>query len=91
VGAREGWRERRLAVLSELLECLALKGCYTEAVEVCESALEEDRYREDLHRRLMLYRYCAGEQALALQAFRSYAGTLKEELDISLPRRNWRG
>jgi predicted ATPase/DNA-binding SARP family transcriptional activator len=83
IGAREGWRERRLAVLSELSECLALKGRYTEAVEVCERALEADQYRADLHRRLMLYRYCAGEQALALKAYRDHAAKLEEDLGVS--------
>ncbi len=81
--AREEWRERRLSALSELSECLALEGRYTEAVEVCERALEADEYREDLHRRLMLYHYCAGEQALALRTFRRYAGTLKRELSVA--------
>ncbi len=80
MGAQQEWRERHLGVLSNLSECLALKGRYTEAIEVCESALERDGYREELHRRLMLYYYCAGEQALALRTFRSYAKTLREEL-----------
>jgi DNA-binding SARP family transcriptional activator len=83
VEAREQWQEHRLASLSELSECLALKGHYTEAVEACERALEGDEYREDLHRRLMLYHYCAGEQAQALRTFRRYAGALKEELGVA--------
>jgi DNA-binding SARP family transcriptional activator len=78
--AREEWRERHLSALSELSECLALRGRYSEAIETCERALTLERYSEDLHRRLMLYHYCAGEQALSLQAFRSYAKTVKEEL-----------
>lgn len=81
--AREEWRETRLAVLSELSECLALRGRYTEAIESCERALEEDGYREDFHRRLMLFHYCAGEQTHALRAYRRYARTLKEELGAS--------
>lgn len=81
--AREEWRERHLAVLSDLAECLALKGRYTEAVEACNRAMDLDRYREDLHRRLMLYHYCAGEQTLALQTFRNYARMLKEELGVA--------
>ena len=80
IEARQEWRERHLGVLSNLSECLALKGRYTEAVEVCERALGIDGYREEFHRRLMLYHYCAGEQALALQTFRHYAKTLREEL-----------
>ncbi len=78
--ARGEWLERRLSVLSSLSECLALQGRYTVAVEVCNEAVALDGFREDLHRRLMLYHYSAGEQALALRAFRSYAGTLKEEI-----------
>ena len=77
--AQQEWRERHLGILSNLSECLALKGRYTEAIEVCERALEMDGYREELHRRLMLYYYCAGEQALALRTFRNYAKTLREE------------
>lgn len=80
--SREEWRERRLRGLSNLAECLALKGDYTGAVEACTRALEMDRYQEELYRRLMLYHYCAGEQALALQAYRRYARVLREELDV---------
>ena len=78
--ARQEWQEHHLSVLSNLSECLALKGRYTEAIELCERALEMDGYREELHRRLMLYHYFAGEQTLALQVFRRYAKTLREEL-----------
>lgn len=78
--AREEWGERRLAILSNLAECLALEGRYSEAIEACERALTLDEYRDELHRRLMLYHYCAGEQSLALRAYREYARMLKEEL-----------
>ncbi len=47
------------------------------------SALEADGYREELHRRLMLYHYCSGEQGLALKAYRRYAKLLKEELGVA--------
>jgi LuxR family transcriptional regulator, maltose regulon positive regulatory protein len=80
IAAREEWQERRLSVFSGLAECLALKGRYAEAVEVCNRALALEEYREDLHRRLMLYHYCSGEQALALRTYRDYTRTLKEEL-----------
>ncbi|MBA2713047.1 MAG: AAA family ATPase, partial [Rubrobacteraceae bacterium] len=78
--ARGQWRERRLALSSDLSECLALKGRYADAIEVCKDALTLDCYREDLHRRLMMYHYCAGEQNLSLGAFRSFARMLREEL-----------
>ena len=81
--AREQWRERQLALCSHLSECLALKGRYAEAIEVCKYALTLDGYREDLHRRLMLYHYCAGEQGLSLRAFRGYAGMLRDELNVA--------
>ncbi len=78
--AREEWRDRHLAALSNLSECLALRGNYTGAIEAITRALSLDGHGEELHRRLMLYHYCAGEQALALRAYRRYAKTLKEEL-----------
>ena len=78
--ARQEWRERHLFVLSGLSECLAQKGSYTEAIGFCERALTIDKFSEELRRRLMLYRYCAGEQALALQTYRDYAKILEEEL-----------
>ena len=78
--AREEWQEDELAALSGLAECLALKGRYSEAIEASERALALDEYRDDLHRRLMLYHYCAGEQSLSLRAYRDYARVLKEEL-----------
>ncbi|MDX6379777.1 MAG: hypothetical protein QOI57_801, partial [Rubrobacteraceae bacterium] len=80
IEVREEWQERHLAILSGLSECLALRGRYTEAIEACNHALVLDLYRESLYRQLMLYHYCAGEQALALQVFRRYARVLKEEL-----------
>jgi predicted ATPase/DNA-binding SARP family transcriptional activator len=78
---RYEFEDRQRAVLTGLSECLAQKGQYTEAIETCEKALSLDGYGEELHRRLMLYHYCAGDQAHALQAYRSYAATLQEELD----------
>ena len=81
--ARGVFQERRLSVFSRLSECLALRGRYSEAVGVCNLALTLDAFSEDLHRRLMLYQYCAGEQALALQEYRHFARTLKEELSIA--------
>ena len=66
-GGRASLRTASSPFSRVLSECLALKGRYAEAIETCERALSLDSYREDLHRRLMLYRYCAGEQALALQ------------------------
>ena len=81
--ARGAFQERRLSVLSRLSECLALRGRYTEAVEVCNGALALDAFSEELRRRLMLYHYCAGEQALALQEYRRYARTLEEELSTT--------
>jgi DNA-binding SARP family transcriptional activator/predicted ATPase len=83
VEARREWQERLLSVLSNLSECLALRGRYTQAVEACGRALELDGYREELHRSLMLYHYCAGEQARALQAYRNYALVLEEEFGVT--------
>lgn len=81
IEAREEWYGNRLSVLSSLSECLARKGRYTEAVETCEEALSLEKYSEELHRRLMLYYYCAGEQGLALKVYRSYARALTEQLN----------
>jgi DNA-binding SARP family transcriptional activator len=78
--SRQAFKDRHLAVLSGLSECLALKGHYTEAIETCERALSLERFSEELRRRLMLYHYCAGEQALALQVYGDYAKTLQEDL-----------
>lgn len=79
--ARQEWRENQLSVFSLLAECLARKGRYTEAIEACEDALALEKYSEELHRRLMLYRYCSGEQGLALSAYRKYARALEEQLN----------
>jgi DNA-binding SARP family transcriptional activator len=80
---RQEFEDLQRAVLSGLSECLAQKGHYTEAIETCVRALSLDGYGEELHRRLMLYHYCAGDQARALQAYRSYATMLEEELCTS--------
>ena len=65
--ARQEWRESQLSVFSLLSECTGPEGRYTEAIEACENALALERYSDEFHRRLMLYRYCSGEQGLALQ------------------------
>ncbi|WP_047864865.1 ATP-binding protein [Rubrobacter aplysinae] len=80
IEARDRLKERELTLCSELSECLALKGRYSEAVESCKQALTLDGYGEDIHRRLMLYHYCAGEQNLALRAFRDYSRMLRQAL-----------
>lgn len=77
--AKETWRERQFAVLAALAECQALRGLYGEAIHACQQALTLDAYREDIVRQLMLYRYCAGEQALALQVYRRYRKFVQEE------------
>ena len=81
IAARDHWREQHLSALSALAECHALRGHYTEAIDLCDRALSLDRHRDELYRQLMLYHYGAGEQALALQAFRRYARMLEVELD----------
>lgn len=81
VEARQEWRESHLSVFSLLSECMARKGRYTEAIEACENALALERYSDQFHRRLMLYRYCSGEQGLALSAYRKYARALEEQLN----------
>lgn len=83
--ARREFQEGKLAVLSDLAECLALKGRYAEAVEAAERALALDGYRDEIHRRLMLYHYSAGEKGSALRAYRDYARILKEGLGAVPP------
>jgi DNA-binding SARP family transcriptional activator/TPR repeat protein len=83
IEARDQLREHELALCSDLSECLALKGRYADAVEACKHALTLDGYGEDIHRRLMLYHYCAGEQNLALRVFRDYSGMLGDELGVA--------
>jgi DNA-binding SARP family transcriptional activator len=78
--ARKECQEDELSALSGLAECLSLKGRYAEAIEALERALALDEYRDEIHRRLMLYHYCAGEQGLALRTYRDYARMLNEEL-----------
>ena len=80
MAAREEWQENRLTAYSGLAACLALKGRYSQAIEALERALTLDEYSDELHRRLMLYHYCAGEQSLALRTYRDYVRMLKEEL-----------
>ncbi|MGH3106435.1 MAG: ATP-binding protein [Rubrobacteraceae bacterium] len=81
VEAKQEWRQSQLSVFSLLSECTARKGRFTEAIEACENALALERYSDEFHRRLMLYRYCSGEQGLALRAYREYARALEEQLN----------
>jgi predicted ATPase/DNA-binding SARP family transcriptional activator len=79
--ARQAFREGRLSVFSLLSECAARQGRYTDAIGACENALTLEKYSDEFHRRLMLYRYCSGEQGLALSAYRKYTRALEEQLN----------
>ncbi|MGH2508278.1 MAG: BTAD domain-containing putative transcriptional regulator, partial [Ktedonobacteraceae bacterium] len=62
-------RERYFAGVGRLMQWRGESGCYTEAFELGQRALELDACREPLYRLIMQYQALAGDNAAALQTF----------------------
>ena len=78
--ARERYRERFVEVLSLLADCLARRGQYRSALSYLERALAESPLHEALYRQMMVYAFCAGERARALEAYERCRAVLEREL-----------
>ena len=79
---RENLKEMYLAVLDRLSNCYMLSNNASSAVQLCETILEKDDCREDIHRRLMLCYYRMGSRNKALRQFKKCEEILKAELEV---------
>lgn len=69
-------------VLAELAEAQARAGRYPAAMALCQASLGLDPTQESAYRALMLYHYCAGEQAAALRVYDECRRALAEEAGV---------
>lgn len=65
-------------LLMQLADAYAALGRYTQAIEVCETALRKDPLLESVYRRLMRYHYCQGEKGQALKVYRDCLKVFEE-------------
>ena len=83
VSARDRHRERVI----ELLENLALdaerRGSSREAIELTRRQVEQDRFDEEVHRRLIARLDRAGDRAGAMRTYRTLAERLRRELSVA--------
>ena len=79
---RENFREMYLAVLDRLSENYLHMKEPQLAATLCESILEKDNCREDIHRRLMLCYYYTGCRDKALRQFKKCTEVLLAELEV---------
>jgi DNA-binding SARP family transcriptional activator len=80
--ARERLQADFLWLLAELAEIHARAGRFSPAIALCQESLALDPIQEGTYRALMLYHYCAGEQAAALRAYNECRRALAEEVGV---------
>ncbi len=79
---RENFKEIYLFILDRLSKYYSLDDKISTALSLCETILEQDNCREDIHRRLMRCYYRLGQRDKAVKQFRKCAEVLKEELEV---------
>jgi DNA-binding SARP family transcriptional activator/tetratricopeptide (TPR) repeat protein len=90
-GLEDDWaitaRDRHRARVIELLEELALaaeeRGTVRDAIELTRRQVEQDRFDEDAHRRLIQRLDRAGDRAGAMRIYRTLAERLRRELGVA--------
>ena len=79
---RENFQEIYLFILDRLSKYYSLDGKPSTAISLCETILEKDNCREDIHRRLMRC-YCKlGQRDKAVKQFRKCTEVLETELEV---------
>jgi two-component SAPR family response regulator len=80
---RENFKEIYLFILDRLSEYYWLDGKPSTAAGLCETILEKDNCREDIHRRLMRCYYQQEQRDKALKQYRKCVEALKTELEVT--------
>jgi two-component SAPR family response regulator len=82
VSERENFKEIYLFILDRLSEYYSQDGKPSTAARLCETILEKDNCREDIHRRLMRCYYKLEQRDKAAKQFRKCVEALKSELEV---------
>lgn len=80
---RENLKEIYLVILDRISDYYGNDGKPATAAELCETILEKDNCREDVHQRLMRCYYRLGQRSKALKQFRKCQEILQKELEVS--------
>lgn len=79
---RERLRELYLEMLANMAQCYSKRGLYTEAAQVCRTALVREPCRESFHRVLMEYLVRLGHPDRAVAQFHACQCVLAKELGV---------
>jgi len=79
---RENFQEIYLFILDRLSKYYSLDGKPSTAIRLCETILEQDNCREEIHQRLMQCYYRLGQRDKALKQFRKCTEVLEAELEV---------
>ena len=83
VSARDRHRERVIGLLERLAHDAEERGGLREAIEFTRRQVEQDRFDEEAHRRLIERLECAGDRAGAMRIYRGLAERLRRELGVA--------
>lgn len=79
---RENLKEIYLVILDRLSSYYSCDGKPATAIHLCETILERDACREEVHRRLMKCYYRMGQRDKAIKQFHKCTRVLKDELEV---------
>lgn len=79
---RENLKEIYVFILDRLSKYYSQEGKHSTAISLCETILEQDNCREDIHQRLIRCYYKLGQRDKAVKQFRKCAEVLKTELEV---------
>lgn len=83
VSERENLREIYLEILENLSRLYSMDGKPEVAIDLCQSILDRDNCREEVHRRLMLCYHRTGNRGRAIKQFHKCSKILKAELEVN--------
>jgi DNA-binding SARP family transcriptional activator/tetratricopeptide (TPR) repeat protein len=83
VSARDRHRERVVELLEELALAAERRGEGREAIELTRRQIDQDRFDEEVHRRLIARLDRAGDRAGAIRTYRTLAERLRRELGVA--------
>ena len=83
MSARDRHRERVIELLEDLALDAERRGDSREAIELTRRQVEQDRFDEDAHRRLIARLDRAGDRAGAMRTYRTLAERLRRELGVA--------
>jgi LuxR family maltose regulon positive regulatory protein len=79
---RRSLEEHYLGILSELAHWCMDEGSYDQALKLCEKALQNDSYREEMYRLMMKCHSLLGQPSRVTQVYQRCAAVLAEELGV---------